>query len=81
MLSLLPLSTEVLQSANAQKAVEMGLEPALVERTIQERLRRDGTGYSTLETLLQDCFNRDPDSDAENHGMCLIRGNTVNIAW
>ncbi|KAM9413021.1 E3 ubiquitin-protein ligase XIAP-like [Salvelinus alpinus] len=57
--------TEVLRSAMAQRAVEMGLEPALVERTILERIRRAGTGYSTLETLLQDCFNRGPDSDAE----------------
>lgn len=62
----------------AQRAVEMGLEPALVERTILERIRRAGTGYSTLETLLQDCFNRGPDSDAEtaeNHGMCLTVSN------
>ncbi|XP_010892640.2 E3 ubiquitin-protein ligase XIAP isoform X2 [Esox lucius] len=56
--------TDVLQSAMAQKAVEMGLEPALVKSTILEKISKSKTCYSTLEALLEDCFSR-PGSNAE----------------
>ncbi|KAJ8014966.1 hypothetical protein DPEC_G00021250 [Dallia pectoralis] len=57
--------TDVLQSAMAQKAVEMGLESDLVKRTILEKMRNTTTGYSTIEALLQDCFSRSSGIDAE----------------
>ncbi|XP_049898871.1 E3 ubiquitin-protein ligase XIAP [Epinephelus moara] len=55
---------EVLQSAMAQKAIEMGLEPSAVERTILEKMSRTGSSYSTLKALIEDCLNNTPDSDA-----------------
>lgn len=58
------LFPDVLQSAMAQKAIGMGLEPTVVERTILEKMSRTGSDYSSLEALLQDCFNKTPDSDA-----------------
>lgn len=57
---------DVLQSAMAQKAIEMGLEPSAVEKTILEKISRTGSGYSTLEALMEDCLNNTPDSDAAN---------------
>ncbi|XP_019968432.2 E3 ubiquitin-protein ligase XIAP [Paralichthys olivaceus] len=56
-------TNEVLRSALAQKAVEMGLNPCEVEKTILEKIRRTGSGYSSLEALLEDCLNNSPDSD------------------
>lgn len=55
---------EVLQSAIAQKAIGMGLEPSVVEKTILEKMSRTGSDYSTLEALMVDCLNMTPDSDA-----------------
>ncbi|XP_071759487.1 E3 ubiquitin-protein ligase XIAP [Centroberyx gerrardi] len=55
---------DVLHSAMAQRAIGMGLEPAVVEKTILEKISRTGSGYSSLEALLQDCLNQTPDSDA-----------------
>ncbi|XP_041800037.1 E3 ubiquitin-protein ligase XIAP [Chelmon rostratus] len=55
---------EVLRSAMAQKAIEMGLEPGVVERTTLEKISRTGSGYSSLEALMEDCLNNTPESDA-----------------
>ncbi|KAM4621656.1 E3 ubiquitin-protein ligase XIAP [Polymixia lowei] len=55
---------EVLQSSMAQRAIEMGLEPATVERTILEKIKRTGSNYTSLEALVQDCLNHTPESDA-----------------
>ncbi|TNN38104.1 E3 ubiquitin-protein ligase XIAP [Liparis tanakae] len=48
---------EVLQSAMAQKAIEMGLEPSVVEKTILEKIDQTGSGHSSLEELVEDCLN------------------------
>lgn len=48
----------------AQKAIEMGLEPSVVERTILEKISKTGSGYSSLEELLEDGFNNTPQSNA-----------------
>ncbi|KAM9357281.1 E3 ubiquitin-protein ligase XIAP [Symphorus nematophorus] len=55
---------EVLRSAMAQKAIDMGLEPSVVETTILEKIGRTGSGYSSLEELVEDCINNRPRSDA-----------------
>ncbi|XP_027132265.1 E3 ubiquitin-protein ligase XIAP-like [Larimichthys crocea] len=55
---------EVLRSTMAQKAIELGLEPSVVERTILEKISKTGSGYSSLEELLEDGFNNTPQSDA-----------------
>ncbi|XP_023258653.1 baculoviral IAP repeat-containing protein 8-like [Seriola lalandi dorsalis] len=46
----------------AQNAIGMGLEPCVVEKTILMKIRRTGSGYSSLEALLEDCFNNTPES-------------------
>lgn len=43
------LCSEVLRSAMAQKAVGMGLEPSVVEKSILEKISKTGSDYSTLE--------------------------------
>ena len=57
------LCSEALRSAVAQKAVEMGLNPCEVEKTILEKISRTGSGYSSLEALLEDCLNNSHESD------------------
>ncbi len=42
----------------------MGLEPSVVERTTLEKISTTGSGYSSLEALMEDCFNNAPLSDA-----------------
>lgn len=48
----------------AQKAIGMGLEPSVVEKTILEKISRTGSNYPTLEALMEDCLNNTPESDA-----------------
>ncbi|XP_035505842.1 E3 ubiquitin-protein ligase XIAP [Scophthalmus maximus] len=55
---------EVLRSHVAQKAIEMGLSPCVVEKTILEKISRTGSGYCSLEALMEDCINSSPESDA-----------------
>lgn len=55
---------DVLRSAMAQKAIEMGLEPSVVERTTLEKISRTGSDYSSLEALVEDCLNNAPQSGA-----------------
>lgn len=55
---------EVLQSAVAQKAIEIGLDPSVVEKTTLEKIGRTGTGYSSLQALMEDCLNNTPESAA-----------------
>lgn len=55
---------EVLQSAMAQKAIGMGVEPSVVEKTILEKISKTGSSYSSLEALVEDCHNNTPESDA-----------------
>ncbi|XP_046869951.1 E3 ubiquitin-protein ligase XIAP [Hypomesus transpacificus] len=55
---------QVLLSPMAQKALEMGLEGCLVEKTILGQIQKTGDGYSTLEALLHDCFKGAPDSES-----------------
>eukprot|EP00064_Thunnus_orientalis_P007680 superscaffoldBa00000867_g7702 len=59
---------EVLRSAMAQKAIAMGLDPSVVEKTILEKISGTGTGYSKLEALMEDCINNTPESDAYKTG-------------
>ncbi|XP_018530983.1 E3 ubiquitin-protein ligase XIAP [Lates calcarifer] len=54
---------EVLRSALAQKALGMGLKPCVVEKTIKEKISRTGSGYSSLEALVEDCLKNTPESD------------------
>ncbi|KAM7389471.1 hypothetical protein PAMP_023448 [Pampus punctatissimus] len=56
--------SEVLRAAVAQKAIGMGLEPSMVEKTILKRISRTGKGYSSLEALLEDCIINTPESNA-----------------
>lgn len=58
------LCVDVLQSAMAQKAIEMGLEPSVVERITLEKISRTGSGYCSLEALMEDCLNSTPQSDS-----------------
>ncbi|XP_056143558.1 E3 ubiquitin-protein ligase XIAP [Lampris incognitus] len=53
---------EVLQSAMAQKAIGMGLDPAVVETTILDKISRTGSDYSSMEALIQDCLGKTPES-------------------
>lgn len=72
------LCVGVLQSAMAQKAIEMGLEPSLVERITLEKISRTGSGYSSLEALMEDCLGSTPQNDppkAEEQGtvpLCVL---------
>lgn len=52
----------------AQEAIRMGLEHSVVEKTILEKISRTGSGYSTLEALLNDCFNNTTESHAAKKG-------------
>uniref|UniRef100_A0A3P8SR03 E3 ubiquitin-protein ligase XIAP n=1 Tax=Amphiprion percula TaxID=161767 RepID=A0A3P8SR03_AMPPE len=54
---------ETLQSEMAQKAIEMGLEPSVVEKTILDKISRTGSDYTKLELLVEDCLNNSPESD------------------
>lgn len=54
---------ETLRSEMAQRAIEMGLEPSVVEKTILDKISRTGSDYAKLELLVQDCLNNTPDSD------------------
>lgn len=56
--------SDVLQTSMAQKAIQMGLEPSLVERTILERIRATGSGYSSVQALVEDCLNNSPGNEA-----------------
>ncbi|XP_029968403.1 E3 ubiquitin-protein ligase XIAP [Salarias fasciatus] len=55
---------DVLQSPMAQKAIEMGLDPSVVENIILEKISRTGSGYSSLERLIEDTLSNTPGSDA-----------------
>ncbi|XP_047440870.1 E3 ubiquitin-protein ligase XIAP [Mugil cephalus] len=55
---------EILQSAIAQKAIKMGLEPSVVENAILEKISRSGSSYPSLEALVQQCLDDIRDSDA-----------------
>ncbi|XP_028316309.1 E3 ubiquitin-protein ligase XIAP [Gouania willdenowi] len=57
-------TNDVLQSPMAQKAIEMGLDPSMVEKIMLEKINKTGSNYSSLKLLIEDCFNRNPDSDA-----------------
>lgn len=56
--------SDVQQSAIAQKAIEMGLEPSLVERIILEKIRATDSGYSSVQALVEDCLNNSPANEA-----------------
>ncbi|XP_034398635.1 E3 ubiquitin-protein ligase XIAP isoform X1 [Cyclopterus lumpus] len=56
---------EVLQSAMAQMAIGTGLEPSVVEKTILEKINKTGSGYASLEALMEDCLNNSPEQDED----------------
>uniref|UniRef100_G3Q3M2 E3 ubiquitin-protein ligase XIAP n=1 Tax=Gasterosteus aculeatus aculeatus TaxID=481459 RepID=G3Q3M2_GASAC len=56
---------EVLRSAMAQKAVGMGLEPSVVEKSILEKISKTGSDYSTLEELVEDSLNNSQEEDVD----------------
>lgn len=71
-------STELLHSALAREAIEKGLDPCVVEKTIKEKLRQTGSGYCSLEELLEDAIKNTPTSGAaplEDKGTCLLSQN------
>lgn len=70
------LCPDVLQSALAQKAIEMGLEASAVERIILEKTSRTGSGYSSLEALIQDCLNCPPQG---NGAEAEVRGKALSV--
>lgn len=49
--------SEVLQSSIAQKALQMGLEPSLVEKAILERMKNTGSVHSSVQALVEDCLS------------------------
>ncbi|KAM7000222.1 E3 ubiquitin-protein ligase XIAP [Tautogolabrus adspersus] len=57
---------EVLHSAMAQRAIGMGLEPSVVEKSILEKINRTGLGYSSLEELMEDCLNTQDSDPAQS---------------
>lgn len=52
--------SDVLQSSIAKQAIEMGLDPSLVERTILERMRVTSSGHSSVQALVEDCLSFTP---------------------
>ncbi|XP_030622416.1 E3 ubiquitin-protein ligase XIAP [Chanos chanos] len=58
-------ASNVMQSDIAHKVVEMGFDPVKVERTILEKIRRTGRGYSTADELVQDFMNDTMESESE----------------
>nr|XP_043896626.1 E3 ubiquitin-protein ligase XIAP [Solea senegalensis] len=56
-------TNDVLQSAIARKAIEIGMKPFVVEKTILEKISRTGSDYSSLEELVEDTLNNTPQSD------------------
>lgn len=56
-------NNEVLSSTLAQRAIAMGLEPSLVEKTILEKTRT-GVGYSSLGELVEDYLGAQEDNSA-----------------
>lgn len=58
------LRAGVLRSAIAQKVIDMGLDPSVVERITLEKIRTTGSGYSSVETLLEACLNSTAPSNA-----------------
>lgn len=58
-------TSEVLHSALAQKAIEMGLDPCVVEKTIKEKMSQTGSGYLSLEPLLEDAIKNMPKSETQ----------------
>ncbi|XP_035267183.1 E3 ubiquitin-protein ligase XIAP [Anguilla anguilla] len=51
----------VMQSVIAQRAVDMGLDPAKVEMTILEKIRRTGEGYAVADVLVEDVLAMETD--------------------
>ncbi|KAJ3588394.1 hypothetical protein NHX12_011987 [Muraenolepis orangiensis] len=47
---------EVLQSDITREALAIGLDPTTVERAVLEKLGRTGSGYTSVEALVHDCF-------------------------
>lgn len=56
--------SEMLQSSIAQKAIEMGLEPSLVEKTILQKLQTTGSSFSSVQALVEGCLNYEPENEA-----------------
>jgi len=56
------LFSDVLRSDLAQKAIEIGIEPSVVERTILMKMSRTGSGFSSVEALVEGCLENTPES-------------------
>ncbi|CAG5992431.1 unnamed protein product [Menidia menidia] len=56
---------EVLRLDVAQKALEMGIESSVVEKTILKKISSTGSGYSTVEALVEDCLNGTAEDNSE----------------
>ncbi|XP_028816843.1 E3 ubiquitin-protein ligase XIAP [Denticeps clupeoides] len=55
----------ILQLELSRKAVELGLEPMKVERTILENIRKTGQGYFSMNELVNDVLNCTVEGDLE----------------
>lgn len=62
------------QSEMVQKAVEMGIEASVVEKSILEKMNRTGSGYSSMEALVEDCLRNTTASEtAKEQGSNVAR--------
>ncbi|KAM6923759.1 E3 ubiquitin-protein ligase XIAP [Xenentodon cancila] len=57
---------DILQSPVALKAIEMGFECSMVEKTILKKISSTGSGYSNVEALVEDCFDSTAESKSTN---------------
>ncbi|XP_017275162.1 E3 ubiquitin-protein ligase XIAP [Kryptolebias marmoratus] len=51
------------QSEMARKAIEIGIEPSMVERSILQKIDRTGSGFSNVEALVEDCLSNTAESE------------------
>lgn len=59
---------EVLRCPAAQRAIQIGLDPSLVEKIILDKIHSTGSGYSNPESLIEDYLNDRAGSDAGRTG-------------
>ncbi|CAN9514772.1 unnamed protein product [Ophioblennius macclurei] len=56
---------DVLQSPMAQEVIQMGFDPSVVENVILDKMSRTGSGYSSLERLVQDTLSNASGKDED----------------
>lgn len=66
------LCSEVLRSTIAQKAIDMGFEPSVVEKTILEKISTTGSGFSSLGELVEAYLGAQENSSAKSQEQGII---------